>query len=76
MDNDSGNALTSILLICALIHSYNSARQRYYLTRSGILHPKFSPWEKLCLYGDENSFLTMTGFSRFAFMNLVDIMFP
>jgi len=45
------------------------------LTRSAILSPAFSPWQRLYTFGDDQSFLTMTGMNRHAFMMLEQALF-
>jgi hypothetical protein len=45
------------------------------LTKSALLSPAFSPWNQLLNHGDDNSFLTLTGFTRAAFMQLENILF-
>jgi len=70
------NEFISFILI-AFIHVYNNARDnRARLTRSAILQPRLAPWERLINFGDDGSFLTMTGFSREAFMLLENILKP
>jgi len=59
--------------LCALllfIVAYNSARNSRKLTRSALVAPKESPWMQLLNFGDAQSFLDLTGFSRDAFMRL------
>ena len=55
---------------------YNSIRRRHHLTRSGILAPNHSPWRYLYENGDEGSFLNLTGFSRQAFEEMHDYLYP
>ena len=55
---------------------YNSIRRRHHLTRSGILAPIHSPWRHLYENGDEGSFLNLTGFSREAFEEMHDYLYP
>ena len=50
----------------ALVYSaivYNNARDRGGVARSAILHSTASPWRRLLNYGDEKSFITLTGFT-------------
>jgi hypothetical protein len=64
-------------ILIAFVHIYNSARDnRPILTQSAVLHPRLAPWENLLNFGDDDSFLTMTGFSRQAFLLLEDILKP
>jgi hypothetical protein len=77
-----------IAIVLSAILYYNSCRNRlvFYekklnrncnkLTRSGILRPKFSPWQHLLVNGDEQSFLEVTGFDRQSFMRLEQVLFP
>ena len=64
-----------VAICCLLIafHSSNNIRRRNKLTKSALVHPKFSPWMKLLNDGDESSFLSITGFDFDAFDHLVDI---
>jgi hypothetical protein len=68
--------LEIVLLLLLLIKYYNSIRSRHYLTRSAISFPKYSPWRKLLVFGDDISFLEMTGLSRPCFHALEPILFP
>ena len=63
------------VLISAIAH-YNSIRNRSHLQRQALLQPKFSPWSRLLNYGDESSFLTLTGFDFNSFRRLVVILSP
>lgn len=65
-----------IAVVLSAILYYNSCRNRHKLTRSGILRPKFSPWQHLLINGDEQSFLEVTGFDRVSFMRLEQLLFP
>jgi hypothetical protein len=64
-----------LALLLLLIHANNSVRNRSYLHRCALLAPAESPWTKLYRYGDASSFLTMTGMSRQAFLQLFDVLF-
>ena len=65
-----------LLLLVSLIHFYNSRRTRhYYLTKSALLDPCQSPWQRLLLFGDENSFINLTGMTRQAFKLLEKVVF-
>jgi len=66
----------AVAVVALLLMQYNRARERSRLTRSAILAPAASPWRRLFLYGDENSFLTMTGFNRETFKLLVQLVPP
>ena len=66
----------NVIIYVAAILIYNSIRNRSKLSRSGLLGPKESPWNKLLNYGDDKSFLEMTGFDRKTWMRLEDVIFP
>lgn len=55
---------------------YNNQRDRHNLLRNALVQPSQSGWQHLLNFGDDNSFLTMTGLSRFAFMELEKVLFP
>lgn len=61
--------------LMALIYYYNSLRNRHYLTRSAVGSPRESPWRTVYLKADENSFLDLTGFTRYAFNELLQVLF-
>ena len=63
-----------VVTIVALVITYNSIRDggRHYLLRQALVHPKFSAWRRLLNYGDEGSFLDLTGFDFRTFRELVD----
>ena len=63
-----------VVAIVALVITYNSIRDggRHYLLRQALVHPKFSAWRRLLNYGDEGSFLDLTGFDFRTFRELVD----
>ena len=67
--------LTFILLISG-IFAYNSCRNRTKLTRKGIVDPNQSAWRKLLKDGSDSDFLSITGFNRSAFKELVRYLFP
>ena len=73
-DDDDDNCLFIVMLFAAAMW-YNSMRNRSRLTRSAILEPKLSPWARLYQFGDEGSFLELTGFTREAFRNLRNVLF-
>jgi hypothetical protein len=63
----------SLLYLCVLyvvVRWYNGRRTNVKLTRSGILAPRMAPWLRLLHYGDNHSFLTLTGFTRVVFRRL------
>ena len=60
-------AEVTILLVITVITAYNAVRRKRLLTRSALLHPKFSSWQFLNNNADENSFLKITGFDRSTF---------
>ena len=62
-----------VVAFVAAIITYNNARAnpRHYLTRRCLVHPIFSPWRRLLNYGDEGSFLELTGFNFDGFRELV-----
>ncbi len=62
-----------LALFILLIHASNLVRNRSYLHRCTLLAPAESPWMKLYRYGDASSFLTMTGMSHQAFLQLFDL---
>ena len=59
------------------IHAYNNIRDnKLNLTRTSILQPRPAPWDRLLNFGDDGSFVTMTGFTRPAFIYLESILKP
>ena len=75
-EEDELEDVLMLVVLCAGIVHYNSIRNRSKLTRSALLQPSLSPWNRLYMFGDESSFLEMTGFTRFAFNRLRQIVFP
>lgn len=73
MQSNSYYLILRVALLCEL---HNRQRKRTKLSRSAIQSPKLAPWEHLLNFGDDNSFLNMTGLSRNAFMEMEKIMFP
>ena len=65
----------TILTIFAAAFWYNSLRNRSKLTRRAILKQMLSPWAQLLNYGDDRSFLELTGFSRDSFHELRNVIF-
>jgi hypothetical protein len=64
-----------LLLLVTFIVCYNNCRRRHNLTRSAILPPTFSPWNRVLHGADDDSFLELTGMTRLAFSNLEEILF-
>lgn len=54
---------------------HNSLRRRANLHRVAIVQPDQSPWRRLLEYGDEESFLNLTGFDHHAFEELHSLIF-
>lgn len=75
LSHEKRKVLLRLLFLVVVLKAYNSCRQRTYLTRSGLLTPASSPWQRLLEYGEEQSFLLLTGMTRAAFMRLKDIVF-
>ena len=72
---ESDEFICFILALC--IHVYNNIRDnKPILTRRAILQPRLAPWERLLNFGDDGSFLTMTGFTRPAFLLLETLLKP
>lgn len=67
--------LRLVLLLVLLIQYHNNIRDRHYLLRSAIVGPKESPWRRLYKYGDDESFLHLTGLNRPAFRMLKEYIF-
>lgn len=74
--NNENDDFLSICLVFAAVLYYNSLRNRHRLTRSAIVLPQHSPWAHIVANADEGSFLNLTGFTRHAFQQLADIIFP
>ena len=53
-----------VLLMILLIQFHNSMQDQHYLLCPGIVEPIESPWKKLFVHTDANTFLHMTGLSR------------
>ena len=68
--DDEEDDLFAVITLFAAAIWYNSLRERSRLTRSAILLPRLSPWKRLFEFGDDQSFLEMTGFSKLAFSEL------
>lgn len=75
-ENDEDNTLILVCLLLLLVDSYNKCRERHFLTRSAICSPQHSPWMRLFNYGDDPSFLELTGMTRNVFLTLENILFP
>ncbi len=67
--------VVAIALFAYSILIYNSIRAggRHQLSRRSLVHPKFSPWRRLLNFGDEGSFIEMTGLNFEAFRELVGL---
>ena len=76
MDDETFTDLLQVLCLIAMIAGYNSARERHYLLRPGVVSAKHSPWVKLLGEGDDGSFLDITGFTKEAFYGLEAAVFP
>ena len=70
---DRRKVLTFLLLIL-LVQAYNSCRTRTLLTKSALVLPSQSPWQRLFDCGDDQSFILMTGMNRRAFDLIVNMM--
>ena len=64
-----------VVAIVAAVIAYNGIRDggRHYLLRQALVHPKFSAWRRLLNYGNEGSFLDLTGFDFQTFRELVNL---
>ena len=71
----SDDEIIELCLIFCLLLYYNSLRNRSFLTRSALNSPSESAWAKLYHYGDDNSFLNLTGFNRHSFNELRSAIF-
>ena len=65
-----------VIIYLGAILVYNYLRKRTKLSRLALLHTRESAWNRLLKYGDDQSFLEMTGFSRKTWVQLEDIIFP
>lgn len=63
-----------LIWLVAVVHAFNSCRERNFLTRSALLSPALSPWQRLIQFGDDSSFLLMTGMNRNAFSYLENLL--
>lgn len=59
-----------------MIILYNRCRTRHQLKRQALVHPNVSPWKRLYNFGDDISFLNLTGMNRPSFHLLLQILFP
>ena len=67
---------TSIVgIIFAILCVYVSVRNRHNLTKSALPSVSASAWAALFNFGDDASFLELTGFDRASFYELHDIIF-
>jgi hypothetical protein len=60
-------AITNLCIVLLVVLYLNGQRDRHHLTRSALLLPTNSPWCRLQKYGDDTSFLHITGFNRDTF---------
>ena len=74
-DDEEDDDLLLLLFIFAGVTYYNSLRNRSKLTRPAILQPAMSSWNRLFNFGNDSSFLEMTGFTRAAFVSLREDVF-
>jgi hypothetical protein len=59
-----------LCVLILLLMRYNAIRRSHKLTRSAIAAPSMAPWFHMLNFGDDLSFLELTGFTRDAFMRL------
>jgi hypothetical protein len=71
---EESTILLTVITVAAVVW-FNSQRVQHYLTKSALLHPMFSPWSRLYQTADENSFLNLTGMTRYAFEKLLVVIF-
>jgi hypothetical protein len=57
------------------IYAYNSLRNRHRLTKSAVGCPRIAPWRRVYWNADDSSFLELTEFTRFAFNELLKVLF-
>ena len=69
------NSYYFILRAALLCELHNRQRRRTKLSRSAIQSPKLAGWEHLLNFGNDDSFLNVTGMSRHAFMEMEKILF-
>ena len=69
------NQMSFLGFLLAFVYMYNSARKRQNVHKISLLLPMFSSWARLDRFGDEESFLTLTGFNRKTFGRLFLILF-
>ena len=67
--------LQFVLLIILLLQFHNSLCDRTYLLCEALVSPHESLWYKLLHYGENSSFLKMTGLNLEAFGSLLDYLF-
>ena len=56
-----------LLLFLLCVKLYNRQAKRANLHRKALVDPENSPWRRLLLEGDDDSFLELTGFTKDAF---------
>jgi len=66
-------AFIAALVVIIIVHNNARLNPKHYLLRIALVHPKFSPWRRLLNYGDEGSFLDLTGFNFDGFRELVRV---
>jgi hypothetical protein len=64
-----------LFILLTVVYLYNSCRNKSNLARAALVMPSESPWERLYTFGDDDSFLHVTGFTRVAFDALVEVIF-
>jgi hypothetical protein len=69
-DFDLEDDVLHMCILFLLIEHSNNQRRRHKLLRSGLLPPHLSLWHQLLHFGDNVSFLDVTGFSRPTFLVL------
>ena len=73
-DLTSQDALSIVILIILGLYS-NSLRNRHKTLKVALLPPNYSPWRRLLNFGDDKSFLDMTGFNRYTFLRLEEAIY-
>lgn len=75
ISKDTKVNVLKFLLLLSLISIYSNARERTFLTRSALLSPALTPWQRHMEFGDDSSFLLMTGMTRPVFYYLRGVLF-
>ena len=73
--DDRQRLLQRLLLVVLLFHMHNNIHCRHYLCHLAIAPPSESPWQRLYLHADPNSFLHMTGLTQECFVLLITDLF-